>query len=87
MCILLLYLRVFQPINNLNQKAMKGSELLCAALGGAIVGAAAALLFAPQKGSDTRESIKEFIKKHYPTIKHDKLDKLADKIESEIGEI
>lgn len=39
---------------------MKGSNLL-AFLGGAIVGGAIALLFAPQSGDKTREQIKDFV--------------------------
>ena len=43
---------------------MKGLPIFIAALGGALVGAATALLLAPQKGSDTREAIKGFIRSH-----------------------
>ena len=38
---------------------MKATTLLAAFLGGAIVGAGSALLFAPEKGEDLREQIKD----------------------------
>lgn len=66
---------------------MKGLDLVLAAVGGAVVGAAVALLFAPQKGEDTRETIKDFIKDHFPGIKTDKLDRLAEQISEEIKEV
>jgi gas vesicle protein len=65
---------------------MKLSHLILAALGGAAIGAAAALLLAPQKGSDTREAIKDYLKTHCPSLKSHKLDAIADKIASEIKE-
>ena len=48
---------------------MKAFPLIAAALGGALVGAAAALLLAPQSGSETRDAIRDFIKSHVPNIK------------------
>lgn len=47
---------------------MKGETLL-AFIGGAIVGAAAAILFAPDSGSETRKKIKETIDKEYQNLK------------------
>ena len=66
---------------------MKGLPIVIAALGGALVGAAAALLLAPQKGSDTREAIKGFIQSHIPGIKDKELESLADQIAEEIKEV
>ncbi|MDE5629425.1 MAG: YtxH domain-containing protein [Muribaculaceae bacterium] len=66
---------------------MKGLPIVVAALGGALVGAAAALLLAPRKGSDTREAIKGFIVSHVPGIKQKDLDSLADQIAEEIKDI
>ncbi len=66
---------------------MKGLSIVIAALGGALVGAAAALLLAPQKGSDTREAIKNFVRSHIPGIKDHELDTLADQIAEEIKEV
>lgn len=47
---------------------MKGDTLL-AFIGGAIVGAAAAILFAPDNGTETRKKIKETLDKEYHNIK------------------
>ncbi|MBO7321026.1 MAG: YtxH domain-containing protein [Bacteroidales bacterium] len=47
---------------------MKGDTLL-AFIGGAIVGAAAAILFAPDNGTETRKKIKETLDKEYQNLK------------------
>lgn len=47
---------------------MKADALL-AFIGGAIVGAAAAILFAPDSGDETRKKIKDTFDKEYQTIK------------------
>lgn len=66
---------------------MKGLTVAIAALGGALAGAAAALLLAPRKGSDTRMAIKDFVRSHVPGIKDNELENLADQIAEEIKEI
>lgn len=66
---------------------MKGLPVFIAAVGGALVGAAAALLLAPQKGSETRDAIKGFIRSHIPGIKENELESLADQIAEEIKEV
>ena len=42
---------------------MKALNVLAAFIGGAAVGAALGVLFAPEKGSDTREKIAESLRK------------------------
>lgn len=71
---------------NIKQLKMKALHYTLAAVGGALVGAAAAILLAPQKGSDTRDSIVSFIKSHCPAMKESKLQQLADRISDEIKE-
>lgn len=66
---------------------MKGLPLLIAALGGALVGASLALLFAPAKGSETRQAIKDYIRSHIPGIQDKELDNLADQIAEEIKQV
>lgn len=55
---------------------MKADALL-AFIGGAIVGAAAAILFAPDSGDETRKKIKDSFDKEYQNIKS-KFTKDAD---------
>ena len=43
---------------------MKATTLIAAFLGGAIAGAGAALLFAPEKGEDLRKQIHDLLKKY-----------------------
>ena len=66
---------------------MKAFPLIAAALGGALVGAAAALLLAPQSGSETRDAIRDFIKSHVPNITERDLNELADQIAEEIKDV
>mgnify|MGYP001634715037 CR=1 FL=1 len=63
---------------------MKGFNLVLAAAGGAIVGAAIALLYAPQKGEKTRRDVVDFVKSHCPYIKESEVEKIADAIEDKI---
>jgi len=59
---------------------MKGLGVLYAFLGGAIVGCAAALLFAPEKGENMRARIKEILKKKGIDLSDDDVEDLVDSI-------
>lgn len=56
---------------------MRADYILYGFLGGAIVGCAAALLFAPEKGEDVRCKIKHFLKKKGIKISDDEVDALV----------
>ena len=60
---------------------MKGLNLVLAAVGGALVGAAAAILLAPEKGSETRRRIREFVKEKCPFAKESEAERIAEHIE------
>lgn len=65
---------------------MRGLNILSAFLGGAIVGAGAALLFAPEKGEDMRGQIKHLLKKYgvCKCTKEEELETIVDEIAAEI---
>lgn len=56
---------------------MKALNILYAFLGGAIVGCSAALLFAPEKGSDVRAKICSILKKKGIKISDAEVDALV----------
>lgn len=67
---------------------MKALNLLYAFLGGAIVGAGAALLFAPEKGEELRNEIKSLLRKYgvCNCTKDEELEEIVDQIAAEIEE-
>lgn len=65
---------------------MKNLGILYAFLGGAVVGCAAALLFAPEKGADLRLRIKKILKDKGIDFSDDDVTELVDQITSEIDE-
>lgn len=65
---------------------MKALPVVVAAVGGALVGAAAALLLAPQSGAETRGDIADLARKYCPGLKKSKLEELTDKLEEELKE-
>ena len=67
---------------------MKGLSILAAFLGGAVVGAAAGILFAPEKGEDTRHKIAEILRKKGIKLNRSEMKTLVDEIAAEMkGEI
>lgn len=65
---------------------MRGLSILYAFLGGAIVGGAAALLFAPEKGEDLRNRIKNLLKSKGIDFSDDDIEELVDQISAEVRE-
>ncbi|MBQ0157686.1 MAG: YtxH domain-containing protein [Bacteroidales bacterium] len=63
---------------------MKVTNFLAAFIGGAAVGAALGLLFAPEKGTDTRARIAEIIRKRGVKLTNSELEALVDDIADEL---
>lgn len=64
---------------------MKALGYIGAIIGGAVAGATAALLLAPEKGSDTRskiqDAVKDFCDQHNIKLSRKQMDEIADNIE------
>ena len=63
---------------------MKGLNILAAFLGGAAIGAAVGILFAPEKGADTRQKIKDILRDKGIKLNRSEMDELVDKIAAEV---
>jgi len=64
---------------------MKNSfGLIAAFLGGAVVGGALGVLFAPDKGDDTRKKIVDALEKRGIKLSKCEMDDLVDEIKSEV---
>lgn len=63
---------------------MKGLNVLAAFLGGAAVGATLGILFAPEKGKDTRAKIADILRKKGIRLSRNEMENLVDEIAAEI---
>lgn len=60
--------------------------LLYAFLGGAIVGAGAAILYAPEKGEETRRRIKDLLRKRGILCTDNEIDALVEQLTTEVDD-
>lgn len=64
---------------------MKPLHIFLAVLGGAVAGATVGILFAPDKGENTREEIVKYLKSKGIKLKKNKMEELAEEIADELG--
>ena len=65
---------------------MKSLSILAAFLGGAVVGAAAGVLCAPERGEDTRNKIVDALRKRGIKLSRTEMEDLVDEIAAEVKE-
>lgn len=63
---------------------MKALNVVAAFLGGIVVGAAAGVLFAPEKGADTRKKIADLLREKGIRLNRAEMDDLIDQIAAEV---
>lgn len=63
---------------------MRGIGMFAAVLGGAVIGAACGMLFAPEKGSDLRAKIAEAIRNRSIKLNKKEMESLVDDIADEL---
>lgn len=69
---------------HLTSETMRAFNYFVAFLGGAAVGAACGLLFAPEKGSEMREKIAEALRKRGIKLNRKEMENLVDEIAEEL---
>lgn len=65
---------------------MKALNVVAAFLGGIVVGAAAGVLFAPEKGADTRKKIADLLREKGIRLNRAEMDDLVDQIAAEVND-
>ncbi len=63
---------------------MKALNIVVAFLGGVALGAAAGILFAPEKGEDTRKKIADLLRQKGVKLNRAEMDDLVDQIAAEV---